>query len=358
MPSLDSLKAIVAQVHAAHPSMAGRTYALCAGMCNALLAIFMKFVSKGVPFTATVGVQSAMAVLALTSVYGSLGESPFPANRALDLALFLRGLLGSFLFMGFNLGLKLLPAPKFMVLNNTTSIWVVLLAPFFLKEYPNRTILAMVLLSFLGIVLLVDPSLLLPAAALPDSARAAPADTAPPLYYYLLPLSTGLGGAGVGIFLKAYAGRITAYQNAFYFLAFCAFYGGLFRIALPSQYSGATPTGKDLVLMGLTGVCGVSFQIFLSLATKFEHRASIVSVLLNSQIVFTYVLDFLVLGNPVDAVNCIGGAVVIFCAVVITFSKEAASSQKAQADSQTRPEDSQARELQENKQLALEVPPL
>ena len=178
-------------------ALVGRFYALMAGLSNALLAIFMKFVSKGIPFTWISIVQSVTALLSIVAVYGSQGESPYPGCRKLDLALFLRGLGGSFLFMGFNLGLILLPASTFMVLGNTYSIWMVLLAPFFLKEYPNATIISMVLLSFLGIVLLIDPSFVLPASLLAEKYRIA-AQTRTPLYYYIMPLATSLGGAGVG----------------------------------------------------------------------------------------------------------------------------------------------------------------
>lgn len=352
MALFHSLRAKALHLHEAHPSAVGRGYALLAGLSNALLAILMKFVSKGVPFTYTVTVQAATAITAVVAFYGAArGESPYPGDKQLDLALFLRGLMGSGLFMGFNLGLILLPAPNFMVINNTTSIWVVLLAPFFLNEYPNATILSMVLLSFLGIVLLVDPSFVLPASLLPDKLQAAP-ETRIPLYYYLLPLSTGIGGAGVNIFLKAFASRITVFNNAFYFLIFCAFYGGLLRATLPSQYAGTKPTGADLMLMAVTGVCGICFQIFLSLATKFEHRASIVSVLLNSQVVFTFLMDFLVLGNPVDGINCLGAVIVIFCAVVITFSKEAASKKDATEDSKPAAEMRSSDALHDKKRLA------
>lgn len=315
--------------HENHPNMSGRFYAIIAGFSVGVQAIIAKFITKGVAFTITCGIQSIAGFVVLLLIFAGRNEPPLPKDEKSQNAVFLRGFVGSLLLIIFNLGMRILPAPQFMVLHNTSSIWVVILGPFLLSEYPNRTIVAMVVLSFVGVALLIDPSFILP-ASLVSAKHGSEGKDAIPLYYFIVPMITGIGTACVGIFLRAFAKTVTTYQNAFHFLVFAAFYSGLFRIGLPRSANEVDPTVFDYFMMSLIGVSAAAFQFLYSLAAKLEPRASILSMLLNSQVVFAYVMDFLILGNPVDTINCVGGSIVVLCAVVIGFSKEAISSNKVQ----------------------------
>ena len=308
-----------------HPCMVGRFLALMAGLSNACIVISVKLISHSIHFTSISSIQVMSGLFLTFFIYMGKGKgSPFPQKPNLQRALLYRGLSGSLIFVGFNLGAKLLPSSKFMVINNTQSIWMVILGPFFIKEYPNRLIVSMVLISFIGIIILIDPSIIIPSSFLPENSQPGNNKKVDSLLYYLFPVTTSIGGAGVNMFLKAYSKEITSYQNAYYFLIFVAFYSGFLSSQL-RDVSFAQPGIFDYVMMLLSGFFMVGYQFFLALAMKFETRASIVSVLLNSQILFTCILDVFILGSDLEVTSIIGGLIIIVCAVIITFTKESLS---------------------------------
>ena len=90
-----------------------------------------------------------------------------------------------------------MPPQEFVVLNNTNSLFVVLLGPFLLQEWPTKKILVLVLISFLGILLVVNPGLLGLGVL-----KTVEQDVS--FYGYMCALASGLGSAGVTLFLKAF----------------------------------------------------------------------------------------------------------------------------------------------------------
>jgi len=300
-----------------HPEMAGRIFALLAGLCNACLAIITKFVTKGV-FFATMASSQAIFAFLLIFVFFGFKQDAFNPDKRVATGLILRGVFGSFFFIVFNLGLKILPPPKFMVINNMMSVWTVILAPFFLNEYPTKLIIAMVLLTFFGVALLIDPSMVLPSFLYPSSASS---DF--PIYYYLPPLSTGMSAAGIGIYLRAFAGRITPFQNTFHFVIFSLMYIGLTLTIRPMDPATDSPLSFiDICITAFQGFFLIGFQYCLTKASSLEKRASIIAMLLNSQVIFTYILDYFILGHTVDLLNLTGGFIVVIAAVIIAFSRE------------------------------------
>ena len=148
-----------------------------------------------------------------------------------------------------------------IVINNMQSVWTVLLAPFFLKEYPNCLVISMIAMTLFGVVLLVDPTFILP-----DSLYSAPVQSSNndygkiPLYYYIIPILTGVSAACVAIYLKMFSGRITVYQNLFFFLTFASFYVGLCsNISFFGQTNEYKPSFKDIFFLGVAGLCVAFF---------------------------------------------------------------------------------------------------
>jgi drug/metabolite transporter (DMT)-like permease len=316
-------QSLIAHLHEKYPSLCGRTYALMAGMFNASIAISTKFIDKGIPFQ-IMGVWQMTTALVLACLFNR-DQSPYSSEPAVNLGLFMRGLFGSLVSLFFNFAAQHLPSSKFIVLVNTSSIFVVIIAPFVLKEYPTRFILSMVVFSFLGIILLVDPSMLLPASWLNTQASPIfPEEPEIPTYYYIFPLVCGLGGAAVSIFLKFFGKRITPYMNGFWFFIFATFYNGFIlttKNIKPNEHTLPT-TFKDFGMLIFQGGCVFGFQNYLALALKYERRASLVSVLLNSQVLFVFIMDILLLGNSPTLTSLLGAVIVCGAAIMITLSKE------------------------------------
>jgi len=317
---------LIAHLHEKYPSLCGRTYALMVAGTNAMFAISSKFLDKRMPFQLVGSLQMVVAVPVLC--YLNRKEVPYSADPVVNLALFLRGVFGSFFALLFTFGALILPSSKFIVLVNTSSIFVVIIAPFVLKEYPTRFILSMVVFSFLGIILLVDPSMLLPASWLgsPKPQQLHP-DYSP--WYYILPLVCGLAAAVISIFLKYFGKRITPYMNGFWFTTFVAFYNGVAlatKDIKPNEHTLPT-TMKDLLILLGEGLCLFGFQLFITLAVKYERRASLVTMLLQSAVLFTFILDFVIFKTNPSPVNIIGAIIICGSATAITLSKEQAQQQ-------------------------------
>ena len=159
------------------------------------------------------------------------------------------------------------------------SVWTVFVAPFFFNEYPNALIVAMVATSIFGVVLLVDPSMMLP-ASLYTPATAVDTKTTP-MYYYLIPLFTSLVAVGANVYLKLFAGRIDAFQNVFFFIVFASLVNGLCtNFDFFEMPASITLTLSDLGCLVASGISVSLYQISISLASKYEKRASIIDVLL------------------------------------------------------------------------------
>ena len=148
-----------------------------------------------------------------------------------------------------------------IVINNMQSVWTVLLAPYFLKEYPNCLVISMIAITIFGVVLLVDPNLLLPASLYEPPVVSANNEYAHiPLYYYLIPVSTGISAACVAIYLKVFSSRITVYQNLFFFMIFGNFYVGMCsNIHYFSQTNEVKPSIKDIICLTVAGLCVAFF---------------------------------------------------------------------------------------------------
>lgn len=320
---LSKVTEIMEGLHRDHPSSMGRLYALITAFCMAFMTICMKLISKSVYFLTILPVQYCIGSAFSFGIYGLLGMSMYNPDKEISFKLFLRGLLGSLGYCFLNLAFRLLPPQKTIVLSNTLSIWVVVLSPFFLNEYPNRTVVAMLFVSLLGIVIMVDPSLILPDSWIADSSAPGMQNQDDYEWYYLfLPLFTAFTGAAINIFLKKYSQRLTHAQNTGYFYLFSSIYAGLGSLYTDIPSSGRYFSMFDLLAMTGVAISQTGFQAFNALAFKYE-RAGIVSLLLNSQIVMGFAMDYFFVGNKVEMVNIGGAALVILATSIIALSRDA-----------------------------------
>lgn len=309
-------------LHTHHSSTMGRSYALTTAFCNAFMTICMKLIAKDVHFLTILPVQYCVGSIFSFAVYGYLRVSVFNSDADVSNKLFLRGLFGGLGYCLLNLAFRLLPPQKTIVLTNTLSVWVVILSPIFLNEYPNRMVIAMLFVSLLGIVIMVDPSLLLPDSWIQDSSTGTSTSEEDYEWYYLfLPLISAFSGASISVLLKAYAGKITPAQNTGYFYIFGSIYAGLACLKTDIRAEGRLFSLTDLLAMAGVAISQTGYQTFNALAFQYE-QAGIVSLLLNSQIVMGFAMDYMVIGNPVKTVNLVGAVLVITATSVIAMSKD------------------------------------
>ena len=316
---MERFKTAIAELHSSHPNACGRVYSLIVAFGSAGQVIAVKFVNKKLSFAIIGSFQGSIGFIITYLIYGR-SQNPYPHDAMLNTGLFLRGLLGASVNILFTLALKILPAQKNILLINTSSMWVILFGIYFLKEYPNLLILSMAALIFLGVVLLIDPGLILPGSWV--SSPQVGSDKVFPIYYYLMPVAAGFGAAGVTTFIKANAGKITPYMNTYWFFLFANFWMGVSMLFMSLTEESAQPSLKDIFFISLMSIGGNLCQICLPLATRYEKRISIVSMFASTQIVFTYLFDYLLFGNAIEAINVLGGIIIVLATLTIAFSKE------------------------------------
>ena len=203
-----------------HPERLGRILVLITAFSASLQTIIMKFASRKYPDTSifeilkkksyrkidethTIRISQMQGFMSL--VFGvflcyKVFKIPlWPKDTKMRLIFAARGAIGAPIFCLFMTAQKLVPPQQFVVLNNTNTFFVVLLGPLLLKEYPNMKIIVLMLISFIGILMVVDPSILGLGHTIAGSVQ-----ENTPVSYLMFALASGLGGALVTIFLKAF----------------------------------------------------------------------------------------------------------------------------------------------------------
>ena len=218
---------------------------------------------------------------------------------------------------------KVLSAQEFVVLNNTNAFFNILLAPFLIQEYPNLKTGILAVLSFIGIVLIVNPAYLgLGILANPKAQ----------IENYLLmkffALLTGLGGAAMTIFLRHFASSLHPGQNLFVFSVSVIVVSTLYMSIVegPVLQDGITTgyylAGADYIKAIFVAVFAASYQISLSFACRYEKKTSNIAIIFQSQTFFSFVFDYVIFSNQILLVNVIGAILVAGCGVLIVISKE------------------------------------
>ena len=78
--------------------------------------------------------------------------------------------------------------------------------------------------------------------------------------------------------------------------------------------------GKDRVLLILIGVLAFLVHLFTTLATLYE-KATTVSIIKTTDVLFTFLLEYLFFGNIPNYITIIGAVLIVSCLIAITLRK-------------------------------------
>ena len=319
---MQGIKEFWNDLHVKHPNMMGRFYALLAAVGVAFSTLFSKLLSKNVHFLVLASTQLTFGAFFSFILFGMMGMSLYHPDKDISFKLFLRGFIGGMFLLIFIFAIRALPPQKLIVLINSQPIFVIILAAFILNEKIDGKIIGLLILGLSGIIIMIDPYLLVPNSWLPSGAVKNQNEKDYPVYYLVLPIICAIGGAGVAIFLKAFAKNIHAFHNVGYFFTFSAFYCGLASVVVEIPPDRRASSYFDYFAMIMVGASQLMFQMFFSLASKYEARAGFISLLMSFQIPMTYALDLLFLNGRLELLNVIGGMIIMASTILISFSKE------------------------------------
>jgi drug/metabolite transporter (DMT)-like permease len=205
--------------------------------------------------------------------------------------LWMRSLAGSFSLIGTFYALPLLPVADVFTLVNVFPIWVALLSWPLLGEPPNGQVWLSVLSGVIGVCLIQQPHL--------ESAN----------YVALVPLGVSIFTALAMIGLHRLKGiDPRAVVVHFSMVALCFAIASFFLFGREKAFD--IPVGTSLWQLIGVGVCATIGQLCLTMAFTHGDPAKVAVVGLT-QIVFTLILDALVLGHPPETGKLIGVPLII-----------------------------------------------
>ena len=258
---------------------------LAAGASFGLMNIGAKVVGKAMSPMAAVLVRSAATFVIMLPVVIGSRTSIIGAQPSI---LFFRGLIGSLALVCSFFSLKYLPAADATLLNQTSALFVMVLAPLCLGERVTRGMVLASLVGFLGVLLVVKPWA--------DFFRA-PA---------LIGLLGGFLAAIVMLILRSarslYPPRVIVLHFAFWGVLLACAGGGISDLTIPS--SEIFPW---ILVLGLFGTSG---QLLMTTAYHYAP-ASIVAPLSLMGVVFAGVFEWLLYGVVPDSLSILGGVLIL-----------------------------------------------
>lgn len=205
--------------------------------------------------------------------------------------LWMRSIAGSLSLIGTFYVLPKLPVADVFTITNIFPVWVALLSWPLLGDKPTGQVWLSVLSGVCGVALIQQPHLV--------AAN----------YVVLVPLAVSIFTALAMIGLHRLKGIDSrAVVVHFSMVALCFAVAAFFLTE--RRHAVLVPSGLPLLQLIAVGLCATVGQLFLTIAFTHGEPAK-VSVVGLTQIVFTLVLDVLVLGHPADMSKLVGVPLVI-----------------------------------------------
>lgn len=181
------------------------------------------------------------------------------------------------------------------ILNKLSPLCVTILAVFFLKEKLSKVQIPALLLSMAGAFVVFQPSF--------------ESNPLPLVMALLSAVSAGITYALLGYFKD----KVDGLTVIMHFSTFCAV------ASLPFMLAGfVMPDLKQFLLLMLIGVFGSLGQAFITYAYRCAP-ASEISIYNYSGILFSMLLGFVILSEPVKLTSVIGGILVAAASLIVYF---------------------------------------
>lgn len=179
------------------------------------------------------------------------------------------------------------------ILNKTSPIWVTILAVIFMKEKLPKIQIPALALSMVGAFIVFRPSF--------------ESNPFPLVVAFLSAVTSGVAYT----FLSFFKGKVDGLTVMMHFSTFSAI------ASIPFMLKDfVVPSFKQAVLLLLIGVFGSLGRAFITYAYRFAP-ASEISIYNYSGIIFSMILGFFILGEPVKFTSVIGGALVAAASVMV-----------------------------------------
>ena len=310
---MNDLQKEVRKLHKKSPEVCARTYALTVAVCNTLLAISgQMFDKKRSPFQACL-IQSitASGLIALAAYYTSKQILPKTAKEAKIFVI--RAAFSAVLGLCFRASSMLLPTQVFIVLLNMNVVYASIIEPLKQGMRPSFKSASMVLLSFLTITLLAFPQWVGFKASYPIRRDMTSLEV---LGFGLVTLYA-LGNVLLSIFYSRAKESMTPFQESFSASIGLAVVSGVCSRLWPAP----AISSKDYYLGVACGLIVCVSYLGWYLASKFAKSISRISMVLNLEVVFTFLVDILFVSQNFVFCHCLGASVLYVAQATLARSR-------------------------------------
>lgn len=210
-------------------------------------------------------------------------------------AVYLRGVLNTIAVIFYYLAFKYTTLTKANILNMTYPIFVAFFSPFLLKEKPTLPKILSLVISFMGIYLVINPT------------------------FYdlnngdLIALASGITGSLAVITLRK--ARLT--DGVFTVMYYLMLIGTVILVFTFPVF--IIPDSKELILLVTCSLFGVAGQLFLTVGYKFLP-ASEASIFSNTRIIFASFLGTYFFGDLLTIRIIIGAVFIIISTIIINLT--------------------------------------
>jgi drug/metabolite transporter (DMT)-like permease len=214
-----------------------------------------------------------------------------PRNPLLIFGRVIIGLLSMYFYF---VAVKLIPLVNATLLQNTTPIFIPIIAFFVFRKKITLKMWAVMIIGFIGVTMVLHPG----------KGAINPGDLIALLSGFLSGLST--------VIIKLLDDRDEPVKLVmFYFLAFSTVVMGIW--ALPTW---TTPAGIIWLYLALSGIFYALFQLMLILAVKYASTTTI-SPFIYLAVVFSGLIDFIV-WHQIPTLLTVAGAVIVISSAIIS----------------------------------------
>jgi drug/metabolite transporter (DMT)-like permease len=275
-----------------------------------LMSVCVKLASKHLPSSHTVLARGAVTLVLSFGVL--LAKRPRPTLRAMfgrdKPRLVLRGVAGFIALNCFYYAIKNMPLADATVIQYSSPVFTALLAALVLRERMRRVEGVLMAVSFVGVILVAQPSFLF-----------AHASSTPPATFAI-----AIAGAVVSAVAYTTIRRLRKTDEADVIVLYFPLVAVPLSIA-PVARDATLPTPVEWLLLLGIGVTTQIAQMFMTkaLVSQPAGRATAVSYL---QVAFAYAWGILVFGEVPNTLGVVGALVVALATVGIAVLKQPAPS--------------------------------
>lgn len=263
----------------------------------AAMATFVAFAHRADPGLSTFTASAARSLVNLVALLALQWRAPRRLLGDGRPALWARGVLGGVALMTYFAAIRDLSVGEAAFLNQTSAVWVALLAPWLLGQRTGSAAWVAILGSLAGVLLLAHPR--------PDGVDA---------LGRALGLLSGLAAAGAYVSVNKAATSNPPVAIVFWF----TLVGSVVATALALATGAGWPNGEAALHLVGAGLAATGGQLLMTAAYRDGHAPSVAAAGAASPLL-TALLGWALLAQAPDGRARVGMAVLVVCSAVLPF---------------------------------------